>query len=60
MIPAFARLLETATPELDDEILEVIGEMCLYNNAAYFSELLDLILKQDKYSLKSVSNLLVQ
>ena len=54
VVPAFSRLLESSKTESDLEIFETLGEMCMHNNPDYFSDLVELILKYEVRSLKSV------
>ncbi len=55
-MPAFSRLLDASTSEVDLEIFEAIGEMCLQNNPHYFGDLIELILRYESRSFEAVSN----
>lgn len=54
IVPAFSRLLDASTSEVDLEIFEAIGEMCMQNNPVYFGDLIELILRYESRSYESV------
>ena len=55
IIPAFSRLLESVSNETGLDVLEAIGNMCLYNNKTGFSDLMDILFKSEKKSLKNMT-----
>lgn len=54
IVPAFSRLLDASTSEVDLGIFEAIGEMCMHNNDVYFGELIELMLRYESRSSESV------